>query len=210
MVVLCGAVALVVVLCEAPRVGTVGLARLVRMGGAAVVVVFSGVRAGGTGIVGVVLGWCSRVGAGVVCRDGGVTLISCRRGGVTATGRVSFTVEAVGSARVARGTLVLDSSGVVMTRAAWLAFVLPVVLTRGPPVTRGGGGWAVAVVSDPRVRGWGLVPGGPRVGGVARSVDLSIGKLGNLRPLFFTSFSAAASAELEPRSSKMIEPERAS
>ena len=142
MLVLCGTVARVVVLCEAPRVGTVGLAKLVRTGGAAVVVVvaFSEVRAGGTGIVGVVLGWCSRVGAGVVCRDGGVTLGLFRPGGVTAAGRVSFTVVAVGSARVARGTLVLDSSGVVTMRGAWLGFVMAVVLTRGPPVTRACGG----------------------------------------------------------------------
>ena len=145
MLVLCGTVARVVVLCEAPRVGTVGLAKLVRTGGVAVVVEavvvsFSEVRAGGTGIVGVVLGWCSRVGAGVVCRDGAVTLMSCRAGGVTAAGRVSFTVVAVGSARVARGTLVLDSSGVVTMRGAWLGFVMAVVLTRGPPVTRACGG----------------------------------------------------------------------
>ena len=117
--------------------GIVGLAKLVRAGGGAVVAsFFSEVRAGGLGIVGVVLGSCSRVGAGVVCRDGAVTLMSCRAGGVTSAGRVSFTVVAVPSARVARGSLVLDSSAVVTTRAAWLGFVVLVVLARGPAVTR--------------------------------------------------------------------------
>ena len=97
VVVLPGGVGTVAMVPGSPRVGTVGLVILVRVGGAAVVEGAAVVRTGAVGTVGVVLASCSRVGGDNVVSRGGADRLTVFRVGVVSIGRVCSTVEASGS-----------------------------------------------------------------------------------------------------------------